>query len=132
MRPNWRSNFEGKLERADSGLAGLRNFFAEVIEMHEDSRLGCLVGNLGAELGGASELCRVAMAEAMHGWRDHFATALTRAQKDGTVRRDLPAVAMADFLLDAFEGALIRMKIEGSTEPLQRFESMVFDEFFRA
>ena len=123
---------EGKLERADSGLAGLRDFFAEVTEMHEDSRLGCLVGNLGAELGSASELCRVAMAEAMHGWRDRFAAALGRAQDDGTVRSDLSAVALADFLLDSFEGALIRMKIEGSTEPLKKFESMVFDEFFRA
>ena len=123
---------DGKLKQGDAGLSGLREFFAEVTEMHEERRLGCLVGNLGAELGGASESCRLAMAAALHGWRDRFAAALTRAQEDGTVRKDLPAEDLADFLIDAFEGALIRMKIENSTDPLKKFRSLVLDDFFKA
>lgn len=118
--------FEGPHEDA---LLVLRSFFQQVAEGHEARRLGCLVGNLGAELGGTSEQVRQAMAESMHRWRRNIAKILLEAQRQGTVRDDISAEELAEFMLDAFEGSLIRMKIEGTIEPLRKFQSCVIDDF---
>ena len=77
------------------------------------------------------ELCREAMAAEMHRSRDCFAQLIQKGQQDGSIRRDIPAVQLADFLFDLFEGSLIRMKVEGSTEPLTRDTNMVLDTFFK-
>ena len=120
------ASFEGPHEDA---LLTLRSFFQQVAEGHKPRRLGCLVGNLGAELGDTSEHVRQAMAEAMHRWRRNIAKILAEAQRQGTVRDDISAEELAEFMLDAFEGSLIRMKIEGTTEPLGKFQSRVIDDF---
>ena len=39
------------------------------------------------------------------------------------------AEELAEFMLDAFEGSLIRMKIEGTIEPLRKFQFRVLDDF---
>ena len=128
------ARLEEKMEAAferphGDALLALRSFFQQVAEGHEQRRLGCLVGNLGAELGDASEHVRQAMAEAMHRWRHSIAKVLAEAQRQGTVRDDLSAEELAEFILDAFEGSLIRMKIEGTIEPLWKFQSRVLDDF---
>ncbi|MFQ5792360.1 MAG: TetR family transcriptional regulator C-terminal domain-containing protein [Acidobacteriota bacterium] len=116
--------------KADA-LSALKAFFGEEIRRHEAARLGCLLGNLGAELGERSELCREAMAEGLKGMEERFSRALACAQEEGTVRNDIPARELATFLLNAYEGALLRMKIEGSVDPLRKLCSLVLDEFLR-
>ncbi len=111
-------------------LASLKEFFDHEISRYEKCPTGCLVGNLAAELGGSLETPRAAMAEAMHGTRDAIAGALERAQQQGTVRSDMPARELADFLFNAWEGSLLQMKVEGSVEPLRKCVSFILDEFF--
>ena len=93
---------------------------------------GCLLGNLGAEVGGSSVLCREALAEAMHGVQSRFARAIERAQDQGTVRTDLSADQLGEFLWNAWEGGLIRMKIENSVAPLKKLSALLFDNFLQA
>ncbi len=81
-------------------------------------------------MGGGYELIRQAMAEGLHAWRDRFEEALAQAQRQGSVRKDLSARVLADFLLNGFEGALLRMRIEQSTEPIRKFSSLTLNEFF--
>ena len=105
-------------------------FLEQIRSYHEQGRKGCLLGNLGAELGESSEPIREALSQAMHGWRDRFERTIARGQREGTIRADIPSAALSDFLLNAFEGALIRMKIEKSTEPLEQLRSLL-GSFFR-
>lgn len=109
------------LGAAPDPLTGLRRFFADLMADFERDGFvgGCLVANLGGELEG-SEICREALAEAMQGWRDGVRDALAEAQERGQLRDDMDAGEMADLLVDSWEGAVIRMKIERSTAPLQR------------
>ena len=111
-------------------LCSLKAFFDHEISRYEKCPTGCLVGNLAAELGGSLKTPREAMAAAIHSTRDGFAGALTRAQQQGTVRTDLPAPDLADFLFNAWEGSLLRMKVEGSVEPLRKCVSFALEEFF--
>ena len=46
--------------------------------------------------------------------RERFVTYLRRAQAEGEARTDLSAEEMADFFWNAWEGSLLRMKIENS------------------
>ncbi len=112
-------------------LASLRSFFDREMALYEDRPTGCLVGNLAAELGGSLEKPRQVMSEAMQGTRDAFAGVLARAQEQGAVRADIAATDLADFLFNAWEGSLLRMKVEGSLEPVRQCVSFALDDFFR-
>lgn len=115
-------------------LGLLRDYFNQAIDSYRscDNRAGCLIGNLAAELGDSSEPCRVAMAHAMQGLQDRFEGILELAQRQGSVRDDMPADRLAAFVLNAWEGALLRMKIEKSFEPLHQFVAMVLEDFLLA
>ncbi len=119
--------------KADA-LSALKKCFKQMIRCFDESdqACGCLVGNLGAEVGASSELCREALAEAMHGIQQRFAQAISRAQEQGKVRTDISADDLAEFLLNSWEGALIRMKIENSVQPLRKFCTLVLDNFLQA
>lgn len=119
----WLSHPEG------DALEALKQFFVQEILRHEGSREGCLIGNLGAELGESSELCRQIMAESMQMMQQRFAQVLQTAQKQGTVRNDITAEELAGILFNAYEGALLRMQIEKSVEPLRQFKQLMLDNF---
>jgi TetR/AcrR family transcriptional repressor of nem operon len=92
---------------------------------------GCLLGNLMGEVGETSEICRVALRGAVHRYRDKLAEAIARAQQEGDLRGDLSAETMADLLVNAWQGALLRMKIELSVEPLQSCCKSLLGGYFR-
>lgn len=107
----------------------LRRFFADGVGRFRRVGAvdGCLVGNLAQELADQDETFRSALAAALAGWRDRIAAVLAQARDEGDVDPLLDPPEMADFLLNAWEGALLRMKVEASVAPLEAFERVVFD-----
>ena len=55
-----------------------------------------------------------------------FAEALRAAQVLGNVRRDCDPDDMAVFLMSAWHGALLRMKVERSGEAIKQFKRVLF------
>jgi len=117
-----------------SGLAALQQFFDKTIQIHleDGNKHGCLAGNLGAEISDTSEVCRKAVERSMNVTRDAFAVVIRRGQKDGSVRQDIASELLADILLNGFEGALLRMKIEKAGEPLKQFRDVILNKFVPA
>jgi len=117
----------------DDPLKMLRNAFESMIQSQDARRIktGCLIGNLAGELAESSELCRVTLESVTVTWCDRVAYHLERAQVQGTVRRDIKAAELAQFCWDAWEGSLLRMKIENSTEPIRHCVSLLFDVFLK-
>ncbi|MEM8675727.1 MAG: TetR family transcriptional regulator C-terminal domain-containing protein [Cyanobacteria bacterium P01_G01_bin.67] len=113
------------------GLDALKQFFEQEILRHQAAKAGCLIGNLGAELGDSSELCRQAMSESLGFIQQRFVRILAQGQKQETVRSDLTAEELASILLNAYEGALLRMQIEQSVEPVRQFAKVMVDNFLR-
>ena len=113
-------------------LDALKHFFNQEILRHEEAREGCLIGNLGAELGDSSELCRQTMSESLQLMQQRFIQVIQKAQKQGTVRKDLAAEELSGILLNAYEGALLRMQIEKSVEPLRQLTKLMLDDFLLA
>ncbi len=88
---------------------------------------GCVLGNFSAETVDHSELIRQHVAAHFSRWSEVIAACLAEAQRDGTLAGELPVGALADFILNSWEGALLRMRAERSGAPLEIFKQMVFD-----
>ncbi|MFO1102765.1 MAG: TetR family transcriptional regulator C-terminal domain-containing protein [Methylocystis sp.] len=112
----------------------LKGYFEEMIEETErrDFKGGCLLGNLIGEIGDTSELCQTSLRQAVHRYRDKLREGIARAQREGRFRTDMEAKDMADFLVNVWQGALLRMKIERSVRPLTQFCDMLLNGYFKA
>ncbi len=126
---------DSHLQRPDvNAETALKAYFNELIEETErrDFKGGCLLGNLIGEIGDTSDLCQLSLREAVRRYRDKLEEGLARAQREGSFRKDLDAKDMADFLVNVWQGALLRMKIERSVRPLAQFCEMLLDGYFKA
>ena len=113
-------------------LSGLRLYFDELINELErlEFQGGCLLGNLMGEIGDTSETCRNSLQSAVKKYRDLLQSGLEQAQQQGLVRTDKSAQKMADLLVNAWQGALLRMKIERSVDPLKECCQDLLNDYF--
>lgn len=126
---------DAHLQRKDvSAEVALRSYFDELIAETEQKNFkgGCLLGNLIGEIGDTSELCQTSLREAVHRYREKLREGLERGQKEGSFRKDMDARDMADFLVNVWQGALLRMKIERSVRPLAQVCDMLLKGHFHA
>jgi len=102
-------------------VAAMSYAFAQMIAHNERtaSWSGCLVGNFAAEVADSSERCRQHLAAAMSNWREMLAALIRNAQNQGEVRNDADASQLAALVWDAWEGALLRTKLDRSAQPLR-------------
>ncbi|MFF0576401.1 TetR family transcriptional regulator C-terminal domain-containing protein [Streptosporangium saharense] len=110
-------------------LARLRAYFDEITDRLERRGWhdGCLIGNTSLDSTETSEAIRVRLSEVFAEWHEPFARCLLEAERVGEVTLPLPALGFADFLMASWQGAMLRMKVERSPEPLERFKTVVFD-----
>ena len=115
-------------------LAALETYFQRLIDDLQENQYqgGCLLGNLLGEIGDTSDKCRSALAEAVNDYAVTLATGLALAQRQGALRRDLSSREMADLLVNAWQGALLRMKIEHSIQPLEQCVDSLLQGYFRS
>ncbi len=118
----------------NDALSALQRYFNELISELEKAEFkgGCLLGNLMGEIGDTSELCQKSLQSAVHRYRDLLQAGLFKAQQEGTVRTDKSAEDMADLLVNMWQGALLRMKIEQSSIPLRQCCQNLLGDFFKA
>lgn len=109
------------LQRLEKFFEGFR-----LLCNQEEWRSGCPIGNLTQEMGILSEEFQAKLREVFSRIRGAICECLEQARTQGEVKLPLDADETADFILNSWEGALLRMKAEGNTEPLLLFEKMVF------
>ena len=121
-------------ESEGNAVAALNRYIEESIAELEctDFKGGCLLGNLIGELGDTSDLCRIALRNALNDYRNVWEEGLRRGQTEKRIRADTSANEMADLWVNAWQGALLRVKIEQSTEPLKQCYSQLLGDFFKA
>ncbi len=125
--------FHTSLDIALGGGAGalerLRTYFRAEAPRQMNAGAGCLLGNLGAEVGATSPVLQEAMKGGMKGTRERFARAIADGQDEGTVRTDRSAEELAGVLFAAWQGALIRMQVENDQTALDEFSRLMIDDF---
>lgn len=123
---------EPRLEALTNGsgapLGRLRKYFEGMNELGAPTGFtrGCLLGNFATELSGQSPAVRARLEAVFDGWTAKIAQVIAEAQKAGTVARDVPAETLATFLLNAWEGAVLRSKVEKDRAALETFLTVTF------
>jgi TetR/AcrR family transcriptional repressor of nem operon len=131
------NNWDGLLAQAEvdeqaDHVGRIRLIFHFFIEHHERSQfLGCMVGNMTAEMAGSSPRCNLVLGEAMQQWSSRLTRSLEQAQACGQVRTDLSAQEMSTLFLDAWEGSLQQMKLKGSADAPKKTVATLLDTLFR-
>ena len=92
---------------------------------------GCLIGDFSLEAIPHSEMLRSRLVEIFAQWRAPFAACIAEAQAAGEIATAFTADDLAEFLLASWEGAILRMKVERSAAPLERFKTIAFDTVFK-
>lgn len=110
-------------------LARLRSFVedAKAGMARHQYRRGCLIGNLGQEMGSLPESFRAQLKGTLEDWQARFCACLVEAQQMGELAPGASAPQWAAFFWIGWEGAVLRAKLEQTAAPLD-----VFAEFFFA
>jgi TetR/AcrR family transcriptional regulator, transcriptional repressor for nem operon len=111
----------------------LRRYLDIITERLEadDFTRGCLIGDFSLEAAPVSEMLRQRLAGIFNEWRTPFAACIAEAQAMGEIAGTFAPVELADFLLTCWEGAILRMKVTRTIEPLERFKRIAFATVFR-
>ncbi|MGB9302731.1 MAG: TetR family transcriptional regulator C-terminal domain-containing protein [Mycobacterium sp.] len=106
------------LKRPCPPLERLRSYFRSIAVDHESNAftLGCLIGNLGLEVAGSSTVVAARLRGILDLWEAQVANVFSHV--DDHRRREVAAL-----IIEAWEGAVFRAKVDGSREPYTRFES---------
>ena len=97
----------------------------------DDFARGCLIGDFSLEAAPLSEMLRQRLVAIFNEWRAPFAACIGEAQASGELDGSFAPDDLADFLLASWEGAILRMKVTRTAEPLQRFKRIAFATVFR-
>lgn len=89
-------------------------------------RRGCLVGNLGQEMGALPEAFRTQLEGVFLDWQARTAACLAAAQRTGEIAARHDCAALAQFFWIGWEGAVLRAKLERSATPLQVYAQGFF------
>ena len=126
--------FAHKLDRhfLNQELSPLKRLDAFIDDAKEgmtrfDYTRGCLIGNLGQEMGSLPESFRARLKATFEDWQTRFASCLIEAQAAGELSLKADVQQLASFFWIGWEGAVLRAKLERSSEPLD-----VFAQYFLA
>jgi TetR/AcrR family transcriptional regulator, transcriptional repressor for nem operon len=100
------------LDRTLPPLERIRRFFEMTQESYrQEGYLGCLMGGLGQELSGASEVFRRKIDWCLSSISERMAKCLGEAQCNGDIPASSNVQEMADLLVDCWEGAALRSRL---------------------
>ena len=100
-------------------LARVRRFFELIQQSYRDQGyMGCLLGGLGQELSGVSEVFRRKIEQCFAALASRLGACLAEARERGDVRADMDPQRLGSLLVDCWEGAALRSRLRGDPEPL--------------
>lgn len=84
-------------------------------------KCGCFVGNIALETADTSPALQRKVRQIFSMWNDLFSRCIADGQKVGVISEFLPCEQFSEFLISAWEGALLRAKSDKSAQPLVSF-----------
>lgn len=100
-------------------LDRVRRFFATTQESYRQAGyMGCLLGGLGQELSGVSEVFRRKIEQCFAAIAARLAVCLEEARKRGDIPSDTDVKRLASLLVDCWEGAALHSRLRRDAAPL--------------
>ena len=116
-------------ETATPPLTRLRRYFGDLVKIYGQKGAipGCMMGRFSLEIPEESPKLRKRISASFNHWQQTIATVIRQAAD----RRELPAgtdpESLACFLLNSWEGALLRSQAEKNDAPLEIFQRHALD-----
>ena len=109
-------------------LKRLRKYFNELISVYGQKGpiSGCLLGKMSVEVAAQSPEIQSLLSSAFGHWQKAIAALLRSAVDQGELPRSTKADDLASFLVNSWEGALVRSQAEKSDQPLGTFIHFAF------
>lgn len=110
-------------------LKKLSDFFDEFQFYFEGQscKMGCPIGNLALEMGDINENFKKKLDKVMESMRHSVSLFLKGAQDKKEISPLLDIMELSDFVINSWEGALLRMKVRGDVSPLMIFKKIIFE-----
>ena len=111
-------------------LKRLRRYFGDLVRIYGQKGTipGCMMGRFSLEIAGESPQLRKRISASFDHWQHTIAAVIGQA----IAQKELPAGTdselLAGFVLNSWEGALLRSQAEKSDASLEGFMHFVFDE----
>lgn len=106
-------------DEARPPLERVRGFFEMTQQAYqEQGYMGCLLGSLGQELSGVSQVFRRTIDECFAQIAARLAVCLEEARQRGDIAQHVSPPHMASILVDCWEGAALRSRLRGDATPL--------------
>jgi TetR/AcrR family transcriptional repressor of nem operon len=111
-------------------LQRLRRHFDRISALFAESHFkrNCILGGFSAELANQSETIRESLRKLYGQWTKDIEGTIAEAQTKGEIANNTKASDLAAFLLDSYEGALLRARVERSRKPFDRFMKFAFGQ----
>ena len=111
-------------DRSIAPLARLKMFFENSIPGCDSNvNGGCFIGNMCQEMSDSNETIRLKVRQMMRNKTQMIEDLLDEARLDGSLKSTVSSSLLAEFLFNAWEGTLMRMKATKCREPLDAFIS---------
>ncbi len=130
---NYATFFAHKLDRwllneDRSPLSRLQDFVDDAKEgmTRFEFKRGCLIGNLGQELGALNDNYRQPLEDVFVDWQNRVAACLEKAQQADEIAPNTNCSKLAAFFWIGWEGAVLRSKLVKNTTPIDLFTETFF------
>lgn len=107
----------------------LKRYFLDLVKVagQRGPNPGCLLGRFSLEISAESPQLRKRISASFARWQHAIATVIEQAIAQKELPADTNPDALAGFLLNSWEGALLRSQADKSDAPLEAFVQFVFD-----
>jgi len=108
-------------------LTRVRDFFEMTQKSYrEEGYMGCLIGGLGQELSGVSDVFREKISQCFSEIASEMAICLEEARQLGELPKDTNVQEMAERLVDCWEGAALRSRLQRNPAALNSMLDFYF------
>jgi TetR/AcrR family transcriptional repressor of nem operon len=117
-------------DRSIPPLVRLRRHFEAMTDFYirMDYGRGCLLGNFSAELSSQSTLIRKRLAALLEAWTKDIESAIRDAQAETDIATTTKASTLAVVLMDSYQGAILRARVEKSRSAFDAFMRVMFTQ----
>lgn len=112
----------------------LQEYFGAIREYYAAHGFGqgCLVAKLATEVADSSPRIRIALQNEFDKWTKLLAGCIAEGQQQGEIAREQDPEALAEFIYASWEGALIRMQVNHTINPIDNFMTYIFEQVLPA
>lgn len=117
-----------------SPITRFDTLFSNIINMYSNNiscEMGCMMSNFSAEMAGKNKQFQKVLDTGFKQWEGIMKTCLDQAIEEGELSKNTDSKLLASFLLNAWHGAIVRMKATGNTHPLQDFKKTIFNTILK-